>query len=163
MRYSIREKTENHIWGQLRWKADPEGLPKIGTPAENELALDTLLGIPDNYGTSNALADGWQLLPWSWMADWAGNIGDFLDAKRNHLDASLESLFIMQKTLASRTFTLLTPGIKADQIVVEVTTKQRRNTRPTLSASIPFLDGRRMSILSGLVLARSPSRKGGRI
>lgn len=157
------DKTVNNIWGVIRWIPEDDTLPKAGGIEQQKLARALVLGTSARNGTWDNLSDIWELLPWSWAADWFGNMGDYLMASRNAIPVKIHDLHIMQRVTTTRTLQIR--GYESsngeDEAFYTLNDELYRfAAKPVLSADVRFLSARQMSILAGIVLGRTP--KGGR-
>lgn len=160
---NIVDETKNRVWGVARWKASEASLPRVGSVEEAKLARDLVLGVSTKNSLIGNLSDAWNLIPWSWAADWFSNLGDYLEANRNNVPVELDELHVMQHVRTTRTYIPHSKhGMKSkDNFYLLHETKERARTTPTLAAVSGYLSPKQVSILSGIALGRA-SRKGGR-
>lgn len=90
--------TERKRWATIRWLPD---VPHI--PDSTELT-DTVRRVVHGWDLSPA--NVWQALPWSWFADYFGNIGSVLEAQRNTVGASPQPVNLMTNTTTTVTHSL---------------------------------------------------------
>lgn len=142
--------TKGKQWGSVKWV--PTAVPKdLSNSSLRRLARDAVFGLGGVH-----ISDVWELLPWSWMVDWCSNIGDWLQAKRNKIPVVPRDVCIMTYRETKSSWT------RADQVLwvsggggtSVLETKERALGSGSLSASIPFLNGGQLSILSALIAAR---------
>jgi len=136
----------------------------------HQLARNIVLSLGANYGNASIgkmarndfWADSselWQLMPWSWLIDWFSNTGEFLDAHRNSVPAE-PSLVNVMTTIRSVDKLVRIPGpldnplISGGNATYTTTTKARGQSGAVLTADIPHLSGRQLSILGALGLQR---------
>lgn len=85
--------TSKRVWVSTRWKPDYNLDGSIPTmPELQSRARAAMQGWPPS------LADAWELFPWSWLADYFVNVGDFLQATRNTVGLRLVSSCLMEET-----------------------------------------------------------------
>jgi hypothetical protein len=148
-------ETNRHRWATARWSPTVDSVPK--TDAElHKLAVEAVYGLSVNGHTA------WNLIPFSWLADWASSFGDYLDSSRNSVGAACSGVNLMTHTKTTHRFgkvSLLTGGtwsgvrLPAGTVVVE--DKQRSfSLTPSITASLPFITGKKMSILGALGIQR---------
>lgn len=141
-------------WGTIRWR--PTAVPRdIGHQALGRQARRLVHGI-DHYGVDATQA--WNALPFSWLADWFGNFGEWLAAHRNDVPAAPtgpSNIMTMSDTYEfwQRTdaFQQSIPGASGMRIL---RTKSRAQSSGTLAASMPLATARQFSILAALNLQR---------
>jgi hypothetical protein len=145
------KQTHREVWGTIRWL--PTGLPPRDESAYASVARRAVLGLTVDFNTA------WQLMPWSWLIDWFSSSGDYIVAKRNTVGAVASDACIMTKDESVWAYTRI-PGSMAweggDAITRLVTKRRQVNVVPTLAADLPFLDGRKLSILGSLAALRRP-------
>lgn len=102
----------------------------------------------------------WELTPWSWLADWCGNLGEYLQAQRNIIPAILMGVFPMRRMETTMTVPAFGPTMYSGKLTshdaIRVTRKSLIRSSSFLApeAHIPFLDAGRMGILAALVGSR---------
>lgn len=147
--------TTRNRWATARWNPTVTHLPK--TDAElHKLAVQAV------YGLSVNVHSAWNLIPWSWLVDWATSVGDYLDAHRNSVGASCGGVCIMTHTQTVHRFLNISGveapnyvGIRLPRPIITVDSKSRVfSTGPTLTADLPFLSGNQVSILGALQIQR---------
>lgn len=79
-------------WGIVTFKPDiPKNLVNLPERSEIDKAMKALYG---------GVVDGntlWQLMPWSWLADWNTNMSEFLQAQRNVVGTKVEHVLVMER------------------------------------------------------------------
>lgn len=144
-------------WGSVSWI--PE-VPFTGTNGELASLARHLIHGWDR--SSGAIASTiWNLLPWSWAADYFFNLGDYLDSQRNGAGAIAQLGCVMQHSRTVQTQVITSaatyPGeciAKSGCFVYE--TKSRVLATAGLSTVVPFLSARQLVTLSSI--ASSPRR-----
>lgn len=96
--YWIDNYTHN-VWGSVQWYTPSwSGLAKATDPELMRRAWQIASGM----NTRSATMALWELVPWSWLADWFSNVGDILAACGNSTDMDFRGLCIMQHQKAIR-------------------------------------------------------------
>ncbi|DAD51336.1 TPA_asm: maturation protein [ssRNA phage Gerhypos.2_23] len=141
--------TTLNVRAHCRWL--PTGDPSIlSSPREvRELARRAVQGITMDASTA------WELMPWSWLLDWAGNVGQYFAAHRNIVPAVLSDVSVMRHTRTSWSW----KGTHFDDVTVTpINVRRESKTRATSFtapiAHFPFLSGNQMGILASLAVAR---------
>lgn len=77
--YLLRSRvTMRTVWGYVTWTPSDSFMEMMQTDeAIIQQARTIILGLRVDF------ASLWEALPWSWLADWYGNIGDWLQANRH--------------------------------------------------------------------------------
>ncbi|UOL48994.1 MAG: putative maturation protein [Alehxovirus pseudofaecicola] len=143
-------RTTVHDWGTVRWR------PAVGTRlprSEDELrrvAKSLVLGF--HGGAANI----WEAIPWSWLIDWCTNVGDYLQATNNAQLWRATRINFMRHELSQRTYTRTQgpPWAGGGSAIVTLETKNRYTGSASLTATLPFLSGRQLSILGALAIQR---------
>lgn len=81
-----------HTWGSCRWKTTDLSYIPVSKRHRNQLVNRLMYGIT----SYESLAATWELLPWSWFADWFFGIGDMISANNNTLQLTSGSFCIMR-------------------------------------------------------------------
>jgi len=151
-------------WGFVEWFPNHKGVPS--PDKMHALARKAVFGLTVDFSTA------WELIPWSWLVDYFGNIGDFFEATRNivgqhHGPVEIMTEWKMHAKLSAteaKTPIGQAPGrsYRCSEGQVKATWKQRRKvTGASLSASLPFLSAGQVSILGSIgVTRRSRATRG---
>jgi len=140
--------TRKTVWAHVKWF--PTGSFPQTPPEMRALARRAVLGLTIDPVTA------WELIPFSWLADWFGNVGDYLVANRNLVPCSHSVPQIMRQTETEHLFTLTSSnviGVPTSHVVGKVT-KSRTSSNAGLDVQLPFLSNRQMGILASLVALR---------
>jgi len=145
--------TNTRVWGHCKWK--PTELPPKTEQEMIALARRAVLGLTIDPVTA------WELIPFSWMIDWCSNVGDYLAAKRNIVGAVPYDISIMRQ---STTTTYLQRdggyvGVNITPGTVTKLSKSRAAPSASLSAYLPYLSLRQLSILGSLWVLRADTRR----
>lgn len=137
-------------WGFVEWF--PED-PRLYTSAETlALAKKAVFGLTVDFSTA------WNIMPWSWLIDWFGSVGDYLEGKRNIVGATHGPVLIMshRRTVGQCKFD---KGFFTSDWTYTATHKSRRKASPSpFTATLPFLTGRQFSILGSIGVTRRMPR-----
>jgi len=147
--------TNLRSWGTIRWM--PTAIPK-GTDRKDlaRQARSLVFGIrPNDYGVD--WSQVWNAIPWTWLADWFGNVDDYLVAHHNSIPAAPTGpCNIMTRKETYVTFRrishqgLLTGGEGTGVL----RTLSRAQSSGSLSVTLPFISARQWSILGSLAIQR---------
>lgn len=147
-------RTNRSVTAVINWKPSVNLFTKNDVDFSRRLRY-TLLGLHPSQILSNV----WEGLPWSWLTDWCLNIGDFLQASNNsiaHLSGPVNLIYSV-KTERTFEFTVkpsyMTPN--PGPPVQKREFKGRYLGHPSVTATIPFLSGKQLSILGSLAILRS--------
>nr|UJQ85140.1 MAG: hypothetical protein 1 [Leviviridae sp.] len=96
----------------------------------------------------------WEAMPWSWLLDWCGNVGQFLAANRNTVPATLSGVSIMRHTKTIHTTPSFSDPSSGNRFMEPISstreTKLRQGGIVSPSAHWPFLSASQMGILASL-------------
>lgn len=145
------------VWVSVNWKPlNPSSLPKTDDELR-ELARRLA------FGWEFSLAQLWEAMPWSWLFDWFGNIGDIFNASRNTIPCEWsESAIMTERILRLTGFSWVT---HVGPVRVSVPNYHYRILKRELAPivvypefNLPIFDGRQLSILSALGVQRSGAK-----
>jgi hypothetical protein len=144
-------------WGTIRWWPlfNPFSLPRSNH--EKIHLTEVMLGLrPGQWGSA-----AWELLPWSWLGDWCGNLGDWLVANQNELHCAYSNVNVMTKYEAVHTYEVLPlltePWIAGGGATCKVTLLNRIvDPAPTVLARLPLLSATNLAVLGSLAIQRVP-------
>jgi hypothetical protein len=147
-------QARTHRWVTVRWKPTS---PPPWKSDEEKLAYTRKLV----YGLNDISASTiWNAMPWSWLADWFGNVGDYLDAHRNTIPAEPTQVNLMhQQSVEASSFEWISNPYGATfsllkEPMVSQKVRKPQNAWVPPSASLPFLNGKQLSILSAIATTR---------
>jgi hypothetical protein len=139
-------------WGTVRWKPASLPDPRFSSKQMARLARDLAFGM--NRVTAKQV---WDAIPWTWLIGWFSNADEFIQAHSNAIPLVHSTPCIMTHAITKTTWTR-TDNLKSVYLGGEgdagYETKDRVINGGTLSASIPFLNGRQLSILGALAIQR---------
>lgn len=141
-------------WGSVHWI--PE-VPFEGT--DGDLARQARLLVHGWDISPGAIASTlWELIPWSWFADYFGNVGDYLASQRNGANAIASMGCVMEhhRTVATQVLYPHAPHFVATAGSHLLDQKYRVLVTAGLSATVPFLSIGQLVTMSSL--AQSLSR-----
>lgn len=143
-----RRITNIEKWGTVRYR--PASLPSKDESKIRKQAIRIV------YGLELSPSNLWEALPWSWLVDWFSNVGDYLGQFNNVVPCVSSAPCIMTRTTTRATFSRSdsTSQVTGCTGGSTVQTKARSVVSPTISASLPFLTGRQLSILGSLAILR---------
>jgi len=117
-----------------------------------ELATSILLG-----GGTIDMGTVWELIPWTWLIDWFGNVGDYLSATRNTVQARLASVSVMRHQRSEWSWgpSNINGTAQCGPATAVRETKNRVLSAVFPEASLPFLNESQMGIAAGLTILKS--------
>jgi len=141
-------------WGTVRYV--PTTLPRFRGNDEKIAYARRLVA-----GFSVRPATLWEAMPWSWLIDWFGNVGDHIAANLNEVPVSIEHINIMTKLEIVPTNSKWTHNPwKADfKLQTKNPMRMLRIRTPTVlptlpSFHLPFISGKQLSIMAALAIQR---------
>lgn len=147
-------------WGVGKWTLNPDG-PLARVSTDSQMMALTRRAV---YGADVDASTAWNLIPWSWLIDWASNAGDWIEASRNTLGFSREGT----TTIMTRGTGLLSirrkPGISDFYTEVHggnfdyIFDRKLRTVHSSYDIpqlSVPILSGRQTAILGSLMTLRA--------
>jgi len=134
-------------WGSARFYVDNPPDFVSDASAQRQLAKEVV------HGWHISPATVWQALPWTWLSDYFVNVGDFLDATRNTIGASVgtgccmtETTTVIQQVITSQPYSF---EVQPGRLTVQ--TKERVLANVGLSTNTNALSPSRLVNLLGLV------------
>lgn len=155
LHYNGVHVSREKVWGYVEWV--PTSTPPKTDAELLNLARRAALGLTIDPATA------WNAIPWSWLVDWCSNVGDYLSAYQNIVGASPRNMVVMRHRRSETKWSIASydnvyPGIVFPDNTYTRETKSRQATSPSLSAYLPFLSGRQLSILGSLAILRGKTR-----
>jgi hypothetical protein len=147
--------TTREIWAVVKWVPAP-GLIKLGHQELRSKMRDVVLGL-DN---AQQIANLWNALPWTWLIDWFADVGDYLQASNNSIAYLSGGVNVMRHT---RTDLILSDMSPPSWVTLSggrgyLDEKARGISTPSpINATLPIVNGRQLSILAALNIARMRS------
>lgn len=147
--------TTAEVWGFVKWMPENDIYTKLGlwNTSKESRALLAILGITPTIAD---LSTVWELLPFSWLADWCTNAGDYIASHRNSVGAHPTKIQIMRRfrTESTATITSVSNGFS---ITPMHSVRRRENlyrhpiANLSVDAHLPFLNERKVAILADVV------------
>lgn len=111
-------------------------------------------------GLNLSAASIWEAIPWSWLLDYFGNVGDYLDATRGFIPARITDMNLMctqtiESTLTGKT---LIPGVSSSGSGKLTTIRKQRTVYALPTASIattPWFTPHMAGILASLSTSKA--------
>nr|UJQ85703.1 MAG: putative maturation protein [Leviviridae sp.] len=142
--------TTSKQWVTLKWRPDPGTIPR--TDAQKlKLARAAV------FGAQVGIGDVWDVMPWSWMIDWFGNVGDYLHAHDNTVPAKSSSVNVMTHRKTVYTYTRFgNEWCVGGGGVMSKESKERTPVTgiPLPEANQPVITDWRLSILGALAVTK---------
>lgn len=162
---TITRTTTVDIKCHSRWALPPDlgGLERhIVSPRMEQAMLDAMtgLGVLKRRPNVGSLSTLWEALPWTWMIDWYGNVGDYLQSQRNEIPTMQPLISVMRHTTSKFSGTGVTgggvtPPATFTPFVFTRETKSRKHVGPSITfAGLPILSGKQIGILASLLAMR---------
>jgi len=135
-------------WVTVRWKPDYPDMPS----AQDLVNKARLVVHGWDFSSSGLASVIWEAVPWSWFADYFGNLGTYLNATRNAVGAHPVDACYMKKTTSrwNTWVTSVSPGFTTRPASGVFETKSRVLSSASLTASMPFLSTRQLVTLSSI-------------
>lgn len=156
LRGSLKRSTRTEVWGSARFSLDANSPLKTASADQiKALAQRSVMGLTVDQSTA------WNLMPWSWLIDWASNIGDWVGSTRNIVGAHPKgSVCIMtRKSIASEVRTRIPanwPMSGGTCIFLQLDRRRDVFSPGTLpEMGFQILSGRQSAILSSLMTLRA--------
>jgi hypothetical protein len=145
--------TKRERWAVVKWQ--PGAIYKTDSTFEErkKYVLRSMLGLT----VASAPRVIWDALPWSWMVDWFTTAGDFITANNNSIARLSGQVNVMVKTETTRIDKLSgVPGWVTSGTTWTSTAESKRRflRNPGLTAHVPFLSGRQLSIIGSLYVLK---------
>jgi hypothetical protein len=161
------------VWGSAEWKlAHVPGDPVYDLlfgPKLNPSMTDEQLElfsrqIAGGFTSHEALATAWELTPWSWLADWCGNVSDVIAASNNSVGCTWGRICVMRRSKGEYNVEVdhssgSTWATMSGSWRVAMERKDRHPVFPVLPfplPHLPLLNGGKLSILGSLAILKAP-------
>lgn len=158
---TLKTVVTTEMWGSAQWILSSDAnIPKMDDK-QLELFARRLTG---GMNVSGAIATTWELLPWSWLADWFGNVGDLIAASNNSIPLTYRNVCIMKRSKSTTTCDIDPVDANytvsfSPQLSLVMERKERWPWSPVIpvpTPRIPVINGRKWSILASLAALRLP-------
>lgn len=144
-----------------KWVATKYWIKTGSTPLPDNDKDLMALAVRLTYGLDFSFTQVWDLMPWTWLFDWFGNVGDVLNAYNNHLPVTHEGSCIMVHSVTGLEILSITGSqSQAASAVSDFGRKYEEKVRtlagptPPLAFSVPFLTAQSASILGAIIGTR---------
>lgn len=144
-------------WATVRWRMNEITSRYLNEHNGYEPIMAYCRNLVRGTTSQEALATLWELTPWSWFADWFGNIGTTITAANNSAGCYPVSVCFMRRIWTKSTYTPKTQSswIKVSNDPQEQEITKRRFIVPLVgytipSFSLPLLTGKQWAILGAL-------------
>jgi len=145
----IHVTSHKRKWVSVLWKPDSPNIPSA-----DELVRQARLAVHGwDFSSAGLAAIIWEAVPWSWLGDYFGNLGSYLDANRNSVGAvATNSCFMEESTLewAYGPWNISNPFFTCKTGKRKTVTKSRTISSASLTATLPMLSHKQLSTLSSI-------------
>lgn len=108
-------------------------------PTPNEIDHPNLTAARAAFGLNLSAASLWEAIPWSWLIDYLGNVGDFLDANRGFIPSTITKMNLMcTQVVTDRLSGRSRWGITFNDDHEMVTIRKSRNVSSVPTPSLAF-------------------------
>lgn len=150
---------QTDVWSTGTWRPVPSAANSPLRRATPEQVRRHVLGLSAANITSNI----WNALPWTWLIDYFSTVGDFLQATQGRTEVIPDPVCVMQRRqtkVNSQSVSILKNPAKGEYAHISggsyhLDSKERNIAFPSLSASVPTLSARQLSILGSLASLRA--------
>lgn len=138
--------TSARRWASITWKPFFDFQVR---PSDEEIANKAIASV---HGWRASPATVWQGLPWSWFADYFGNVGDVLTAIDNTFEYKLDKSCVMThiRTLITDEVVVADPSFTFRPATVIFEQKFRTPSTIGFRVNSPFLSGKQLATLAGI-------------
>lgn len=147
--------TKSKVWGYVKWTppSDFGFNPDYSDERLNFLARQAVLG------SKVGIVTLWNAVPWTWLIDWFGNIGDWLEANRQVIPFQASTPRICETKTTEELFVGEGNAFGLPKGSMPVIRRRVTKTRALASgllpsAELPLLTGRQVNILASLAVLR---------
>lgn len=145
--------TVRRYYGYVTYTPNADMSKLIGDSAALRMKAIEIIG-----GMTIDASNLWQAMPWSWLADWFGNLGDYLEAHRNLLPLKAGTPRIckpIETTITLRLNGNAVTGPLSQTYAIKRTWKSREIISAAFpSADLPLLTQRQVDILGSLYVTK---------
>lgn len=120
------------------------------------LTHDIMLGMRSGKVPIVDMSTIWELIPWTWLLDWAGTVGQYFIAQRNIVPCSFAGAYVMRhtKSVTSHPGARLGTGLILEPVQVTYEQKSRKQGLVAPTAQFPLLSGSQLGIIASLSVLR---------
>lgn len=147
--------TMSDRWGTVRWKPINSDFPAY-RPNDRQI-FQKAHQIASGMTDEGTMAGLWDVIPWTWLTDWFGNVGDYLLRYSNTVPAYPTEACVMTRTLTKSRVTIRSindNNIKGGGGSMEYETLQRYVGSGSVHVHLPMLSVKRLSVLGSLFVQR---------
>lgn len=145
--------TVRRYYGYVTYTPNADMSKLIGDSAALRMKAIEIIG-----GMTIDASNLWQAMPWSWLADWFGNLGDYLEAHRNLLPLKAGTPRVckpIETTITLRLNGNAVTGPLSQTYAIKRTWKSREIISAAFpSADLPLLTQRQVDILGSLYVTK---------
>ncbi len=160
---SRQQTTTYRTWGTCRWKTTTlTSLPSVGDESGRLMLARRLTFGITSYET---LAAAWELLPWSWFADWFTQTGTMISAMNNTLQLTAGTFCIMRTGTIRIDYHVLSKPSWVSCFSLPMPSQTTRKQRfvaflaaPPVPSLTPLMSADKWSILTSLAAVRARAR-----
>lgn len=118
--------------------------------------FEAMLGISGNRLNLTHVSQLWEALPWTWLVDWCGSVGDFLMSQRNIIPAELSSVKVITHRKTELWFEAASSsnGAQCSKAYCYLETKTRNGAVLAPIAHLNILSDNQVGILASLLAIR---------
>lgn len=137
--------TTDHRWVSMVWRPDSVNMPSAADLTQQ--ARSIVHGW--DFSSNGLAAKIWEAIPWSWFADYFGNLGSYFAAKQNGVGAQPVNACLMRhiETVYTMTVVGAVPGFTTHNGRLVFEDKVRQLGLVSLSASLTFLSPKQLTTL----------------
>jgi len=137
-------------WVTVQWRGKPDAVPSAG-----DMLAQARLAVHGWDLSAGAIASTmWDAMPWSWLADYFGNIGEFLASQRNLLGITPSNICVCTEYTKEviDNVTSASSGITSRGGKCFHQTLNRAPGALALTARVSFLTSKQLLTLSSIVV-----------
>lgn len=139
-------------WVTVSWR--PDHNPRLSVPTLDQVRMRAFRAA---LGLNLSVDTVWNALPWSWLADYFGNVGSYLTSRRNSVGFVPGNCCIMKTVRKTGRVwvTDLPPGLSVAEGMNSFVEKSRFPSSGGVEAKAGILNNRQIGILAALSILRS--------
>jgi hypothetical protein len=120
------------------------------------LTHDLMLGMKSGRIPIIDLSTIWELIPWTWLLDWAGNVGQYFAAQRNIVPCQFAGAYVMRdvRSVTTHPGAKLGSGLTLEPVHILYETRTRKQGLVAPTAQFPLLNGNQLGIIASLSVLR---------
>lgn len=151
IRHRVTRTSSIERWGTVRWIPTDLPSPDFSSKDLAKLARDLTFGMRGLQAKQ-----AWDAIPWTWLIGWFSNVDEFIQARSNAIPLAHSTPCIMTSIYTKYSWVRLDAinQIEGGTGDASLSEKYRTTSSGSLSASIPFLNARQLSIIGALFIQR---------